>query len=56
MTNLTLEQEFKLKRFTQEVSKLSEQQVKDFLIRKFEESMLQQNKYNDILAKKWGIK
>lgn len=56
MSNLTLEQEFKLKRFTQEVNKLSEQQVKDFLVRKFEESMLQQNQYKELLAKKWGLK
>lgn len=56
MSNLTLEQEFKLKKFTQELSKLSEQEVKDFLVRKFEESMHQHNQHKELLAKKWGIK
>jgi hypothetical protein len=55
MSNLTIEQEFKLKKFAHELSKLSEQEVKELLARKLEESMHQHNQHKELLAKKWGL-
>lgn len=55
MNNLSIEQQLKLKIFSDNLKRLSEEEVKNLLIKMFKESMIQQNEYENIIQK-WRIK
>ena len=51
-----MEQELNLRLFAEDLKKLTEAELKDLLVKMFQESMVQHNKHKEMLAKKWGIK
>jgi hypothetical protein len=56
MSQLSINQELKLRLFTDNIKKLGEQELKELLIKMFRESMIQHNAYAEIIEKKWGLK
>ena len=53
--NLSLEQEFSLRSFTEEVRRMSREQAQEFLIKLREQMMLRENMYQDFLKQEWGL-
>ena len=52
---LSLEQEFNLRRFADQVRTLSPEQAQDLLLELYRQMMLKDNLYQDILQEFWGI-
>lgn len=52
---LSLEQEFTLRRFADEVRTLSLEQAQDLSLELYRQIMLQDNLYEDLLQEYWGI-
>jgi Phycobilisome degradation protein nblA len=55
MSNLSLEQQFKLRTFVSEVEKMSHAQAQEFVIKLYEQMLIQDNFYHALLKKEWGI-
>lgn len=54
-TNLSLEQEFNLKVFAEQVQKLTPEQAKEFLVELNRQMMIKDNLYRDLLRQYMGI-
>ena len=52
---LSLEQEFNLRRFADQVRTLSSEQTQDLTLELYRQMMLKDNLYQDILQEFWGI-
>lgn len=52
---LSLEQEFKLRRFADQVETLSPEQTKDLSIELYRRMMLKDNLYEELLQESWAI-
>jgi Phycobilisome degradation protein nblA len=52
---LSLEQQFSLKSFESQVSRMSHQQAQDFLVKLYEQMMLRETLYKHFLKDHWGI-
>lgn len=52
---LTLEQQFTLKRFSDEVPKLTKEQSQEMLIEVYRQMMVKETMYRQILKGEWGI-
>ncbi|WP_404786952.1 NblA/ycf18 family protein [Altericista sp. CCNU0014] len=50
---LTLEQEFTLRRFSDLVQQMSREQAQDFLIDQYKLMMIQQTLYRELLQQEW---
>jgi hypothetical protein len=55
MENLTLEQQFKIRRFNDNVDKLNITQLQELTKDLFRTSMLESETYKDLLKVKWGL-
>ncbi|MGK7915783.1 MAG: NblA/ycf18 family protein [Prochloraceae cyanobacterium] len=54
-SQLSLEQEFNLRKFSDQVRNLSREQAQDLLIELNKQMMIQQNLYQELLKPYWGI-
>lgn len=52
-TGLTLEQEFSLRRFADQVQEMSREQAQEFLIEQYRLMMVQEKMYQDLLKHEW---
>jgi len=52
---LTLEQKFNLRWFQTQVDKMSPDQAKDFLVQLYEQTMVREATYKELLKHQWGI-
>ena len=52
-TVLTLEQEFSLRRFADQVQEMSREQAQEFLIEQYRLMMVQEKMYQDLLKHEW---
>lgn len=51
---LSLEQQFSLRSFETQVQQMSQAQAQDFLVQLYQQMMVQENLYKDLI-KEWGI-
>lgn len=52
---LSLEQQFNLRSFQTQVENMSREQARDFLLKLYEEMLLRENIYKDVLKHQWGL-
>jgi Phycobilisome degradation protein nblA len=52
---LTLEQEFSLRNFTDQVQQMSREQSQEFLILQYKHMMIRETMYKEILKKEWKL-
>lgn len=52
---LSLEQQFTLHSFANEVEKMSREQAQDFLVQLYREMLVRENLYKDTLKHQWGL-
>lgn len=52
---LSLEQEFNLKMFADQVQHMSREQAQEFLVKLYRNMVVRDNLYRDILKEAWGI-
>ena len=52
---LSLEQEFNLRRFADQVKTLSSEQAQDLSLELYRQMMLKDNLYEDLLQEFWGL-
>jgi hypothetical protein len=52
---LSLEQQFNLRSFQTQVENMSREQATDFLIKLYEEMLVRENIYKDVLKHQWGL-
>ncbi|PZV05756.1 MAG: phycobilisome degradation family protein [Leptolyngbya sp.] len=52
---LTLEQEFSLRRFADQVQVMSREQAQEFLIEQYRLMMIQEKMYQDLLKQEWQL-
>lgn len=54
-TNLSIEQQFNLRTFSDQVRRMSREQAQEFLIKLHEQMMLRENMYQSFLKHDWGL-
>lgn len=54
-TELTLEQEFSLRSFTDQVQQMSRNQAQEFLILQYKQMMIREKMYQEILKHEWKL-
>ncbi|MBG1271451.1 NblA/ycf18 family protein [Nostoc sp. WHI] len=54
-TELTLEQEFSLRSFTDQVQQMSRNQAQEFLILQYKHMMIREKMYQEILKHEWKL-
>ncbi|MGJ3254023.1 MAG: NblA/ycf18 family protein [Elainellaceae cyanobacterium] len=54
-TKLSMEQEFNLRNFSDQVHRMSRQQAQDFLVNLRKQMMVRENLYRSMLKDSWGI-
>lgn len=54
-SELSLEQQFSLQAFRSQVSQMSQDQAKDFLVKLYEQMMVRETLYKEFLKQQWGI-
>lgn len=52
---LTLEQEFSLRSFTDQVQQMSREQAQEFLILHYKQMMIREMMYKEILKQQWKL-
>jgi hypothetical protein len=52
---LSLEQQFTLHSFANEVEKMSREQAQEFLVKLYKEMLVRENLYKDTLKHQWGL-
>ncbi len=52
---LTLEQQFNLRSFQDQVARMSREQAQQFLVKLYEQMMLRETMYKHFLKHQWGI-
>jgi hypothetical protein len=52
---LTLEQQFALRSFENQVKRMSHEQAQDFLVKLYEQMMARETMYRHFLKHQWGI-
>ncbi len=52
---LTLEQEFSLRSFTDQVQQMSREQAQEFLILQYKQMMIREMMYKEILKQEWKL-
>ena len=55
VTELTLEQSFSLRRFTDQVEQMSLEQAQAFLIEQYRQMLLRETLYQDLLKQAWKL-
>ena len=52
---LSLEQQFNIRSFEQQVQNMSREQALEFLVNLYRQMILQENSYKNLLKHQWGI-
>lgn len=52
---LSLEQQFSIRSFETQVQKMSHEQAQDFLIKLYEQMMVREAMYKELLKHQWGL-
>jgi hypothetical protein len=52
---LTLEQRFSISKFNLEVDKMTEQQAKEFLKNLYQQMIIQETMYRELVKQQWGF-
>lgn len=52
---LTMEQQFALRSFSDQVNGMSEEQTKDFLVKLYEQMMIRETMYLSLIKREWNI-
>jgi Phycobilisome degradation protein nblA len=52
---LTMEQEFSIRSFEDQVQHLSPEEARDFLVKLYRQMVMKETMYKHFLAKEWGI-
>lgn len=52
---LSLEQEFNLRSFQTQVSQMDREQAQDFLVKLYEQMLMKDSLYRNLLKHQWGI-
>ncbi len=52
---LSLEQKFNLRTFESQVQKMSREQAQEFLIKLYEQMMMRETMYKEVLKHEWGL-
>lgn len=52
---LSLEQKFNLRSFESQVQKMSHEQAQEFLIKLYEQMMMRETMYKEVLKHEWGL-
>ncbi len=53
--DLSLEQQFSVRSFENQVERMSREQAQDFLIKLYEQMMVRENMYKHFLKHQWGL-
>ncbi|MBD1936583.1 MULTISPECIES: NblA/ycf18 family protein [unclassified Microcoleus] len=53
--NLSLEQQFSIRAFESQVQQMSRQQAQDFLVKLYEQMMVREATYQNLLKHQWGL-
>ncbi|MDJ1183479.1 NblA/ycf18 family protein [Roseofilum casamattae] len=54
-TKLSLEQQFSLRSFQSQVNQMSHEQAQEFLVKLYEQMMLRETMYQEVLKHEWGL-
>jgi hypothetical protein len=52
---LTLEQQFNIRSFATQVNDMSHEQAQDFLVKLYEQMVLREATYKELLKHQWGL-
>jgi hypothetical protein len=52
---LSLEQQFSLRAFTDQVQQMSHEQAQEFLVTLYEQMMIRETMYQEFLKHEWGL-
>jgi hypothetical protein len=52
---LTLEQQFNIRSFEQQVQGMSREQAQEFLVNLYRQMLVQENMYKEFIKHEWGI-
>ncbi len=52
---LSLEQQFSIRSFENQVQKMSHEQAQDFLVKLYEQMMVRENMYKEFIKHEWGL-
>lgn len=52
---LTLEQQFSIRSFATQVQDMSHEQAKDFLVKLYEQMVVREATYKELLKHQWGL-
>ncbi|MGF1538947.1 MAG: NblA/ycf18 family protein [Pleurocapsa sp.] len=54
-SELSLEQKFNIRSFEVQVQNMSHQQAQEFLVKLYEQMLLRDNMYQEVLKHQWGL-
>jgi Phycobilisome degradation protein nblA len=52
---LSLEQKFNLRSFESQVQQMSREQAQEFLVKLYEQMILRENLYKELIEQQWGL-
>jgi hypothetical protein len=52
---LSLEQQFNIRSFETQVSRMSHEQAQEFLVKLYEQMIVRENMYKEFIKHQWGI-
>lgn len=55
MNNLKIEQQFQIASFKQQVAQMSKEQSQDLLVKLYEQMIVQEVAYKELLKHQWGL-
>ncbi|MFM7408936.1 MAG: NblA/ycf18 family protein [Cuspidothrix sp.] len=53
--NLSLEQQFSIRSFATQVQQMSHEQAQDFLVKLYEQMVVREATYQELLKQQWGL-
>ena len=53
--NLSLEQKLSIRQFNDKVKQMSHEQAQEFLLYLYQQMLIRENQYKDIIKHQWGI-
>lgn len=55
MNNLNIEQQFQIASFKQQVAQMSREQAQEFLMKLYEQMIVREATYQELLKQQWGL-
>lgn len=52
---LSMEQQFNVRSFENQVQKMSREQAQDFLVKLYEQMIMRENMYKEFIKHEWGL-